>query len=194
MIHPITKLKEFFWEHEEVVRLRHQFSELDPKVQSYTIFGGLGGLSVLLLGLLGFLFSSVHIAKRDIADANESIRYLDASSDKMDELRQRIRAQSVAADDLDLNPSSPLLEVTEKVAGRSAIGKDSLEVPATATGPTLEVKLNKISLRQLVRFLFYVENSKAEVAFQQVQVDTKSDTQGYLWAVLKLAREIKGKK
>jgi hypothetical protein len=194
MINPMIKIKETIWEHEEVVRLRHQFSELDSKTQTYIIFGGFGAFAVLMLGLLGVLMTSVHVVKRDMAEINESIHYLNSSSEKMDQLNQQINSQSTTVDDLDLNSASPLQEVVEKVAGRSAIGKDSLELPAVTTAPTFEVKLNKISLRQLVRFLFYVENSKAEASFSQVLVDTKNNAEGYLWATLKLVREAKGKR
>lgn len=182
-----AKLKDLVWEHEEVIKLRLQFAELDQKTQSYVVFSAMGLGTLALVGFLSFLLFATWSVHGQINELDSSIHYLTRSAEKMDELRQKIRAQSANADDLDLDEKSALSEVSEKVAGKSGIGKDSLEL-TTGAGPNYEFKLNKISLRQLDRFLFTLENSRAAANVQHILIETRNDPEGYMWASIKLAR------
>ena len=47
-----------------------------------------------------------------------------------------------------------------------------------------EVKLSRISLTQLVRMLYIIEESGAGASVEKLNVDAKTDLEGYLWATI----------
>lgn len=188
MTNPFSKLKEILLESEEIARLKQQFNELDSKTQSVVILAGSGVSIALMLGLLAFLFISNLGIKAQMADLNSSIQYLQSSSEKMEEIRQKIKMQSSHSDSIDVTETMPLAEVVEKVGGKSSIAKENMEL-STEAGASYEFKLNKVSLRQIVRFFYYLENSKANTLVQNLQIESRNDPEGYLWSSIKLVRE-----
>ena len=178
--------KEQIWENEQIVKLRGQFSELDPQTQSYTILGSFAAFVVILIGSLVFVFLSTTTVKGRIQTLEEQIRYVQTAAEKIEENKALARVQSFSPEFRDLDKSLPLASFAEKVAQKAMVNKESFTVTDSAAGA--ELSLNKISLRQLVRILYFLEFAKAGIGVEKLIVDLKDDTDGYLWAQLTLKK------
>ena len=192
------KLQEQFrdqiWEQEEIVKLRTQFAELEPKTQQSILAGSLGLAASLILGFLLYLGYNAYSLKSKMAEIEDEVHYIQSANEKMDGLRRKIQEQQ-NADPLtrDIDKNAPLPQFAEQVAKKASVTKDNLEIlekPSSKTESTLELKLNKISLRQLLRVLFVFENAKNGVNITKVESDSKNDPEGYLWAVIGLQKKV----
>lgn len=183
-----TWLREEVWENEQVVKLRLQFAELDTQTQSYVLLGAFGFFVTVLLGSLLFLMISTMSLKSRLTEMDAQIRFLQSSADKIEEQKAIARQQSFSPEFRDLDKNLPLSQFAEKVTQKSFIPKDNAEI--TEKGPEVSLALNKISLRQLVRTLYYFENSKSGIAVTSLSIDAKDDTEGYLWANLTVKKNL----
>ena len=180
-----SKFKEQIWEHEEVVKLRQKFSELDVQTQSYVIIGSFAFFVLLLLGSFFGFWKAAYDLKNDLAELESNIRYVQTVAVKIEEMKAMVRTQALDPMLKDLDPQAPIGTFMEKAIQKSLIPKASVDA-LDSLDNTAEIKLSKISLRQLVRLLFMVEQSKSGSAVDRLFVDTKDDPEGYLWAELKV--------
>jgi hypothetical protein len=79
-------------------------------------------------------------------------------------------------------------EFAERVGQKALVAKASVEV-ANVKAASAELKLNKISLRQLARALYLIEKSNSGASVEKMNVDSREDTQGFLWAQLTIRKE-----
>lgn len=188
------QFRDQIWEHEEIVKIRNQFSELEPKTQQAITAGAIGFAISLVIGLLVYLGFNSYALQSKMAEMDDEIHYIQASNEKMDQLRRKILEQQ-NADPLtrDLDKSASLAQFAEQVAKKAAITKENIEVSdkqASKTESNIELKLNKISLRQLLRILFVFENAKNGVNITKVESDSKNDPEGYLWVIIGLQKKL----
>jgi hypothetical protein len=196
------QFQENVWDNEQVLQLRQRFSELDAQTQSYSLIGAFAFFLFLLLGSLLYLGITNASLQSQIVDMDTSIHHLQASADKMEDLRAKIRSQSSDPSLRDLDRSAPLNTFTEKAAQKAFIGKDSFEISNEKQSSavkgmiqnSLDVKLSRISLRQLVRMLYFIEQTQSGIDVQKLNIDSKDDPSGYLWASLSLQKTTEFKK
>lgn len=177
-----TEFREQIWDNEQVLKLRQKFGELDTQTQSYIIIGSFAAFVLFLLATFFTLWGKTISVKNQIAEMETHIQYAQKAAVKIDELRQQ--AQSRGAEPLleEIDTNAPVATFLERAAQKSLIAKGNVEV--AAGGATAELKLNKISLTQLVRMLFIIENAGAGTSVEKLNVDAKEDTEGYLWATM----------
>jgi len=188
-----TKIKEKIWEQEEFIKLRNQFSELDLKTQQTIFFSTILSAFLGLTGLLIALIYSSYSLKSQMQEMNDQILYIQSANEKMDLYRNEIRDQGSDLLLKDVDKNAPLPLYSTAVAQKSSIAKENIEVvekPGSGGVTSVEVKLNKISLRQLQRMLFLLENAKNGVDIVKVDTDSKNDPEGYLWAVISLQKKL----
>jgi hypothetical protein len=173
-----TEFREQIWDNEQVLKLRQKFAELDTQTQSYIIIGSFAAFVIFLLATFFTLWGKNISVKNQIAEMETHIQYAQKAAVKIDELRQQ--AQSQGAEPLleDIDTNAPLATFLERAAQKSLIAKGNVEVNGA------ELKLNKISLTQLVRMLFIIENAGAGASVEKLNVDAKEDLEGYLWATM----------
>lgn len=181
------KIREKFWEHEEVIKLRNRFSELDPKVQQTVIASSIGASAALLISVLVYTTFLSYSTKAEIQQINDDIAFIHSANEKMDILRKQSREQSSDVGLRDIDKNAPLPSFASAVAQKAAIAKESTEVKEA--GDSVELKLNKISLKQLVRVLFAFENARNGISIAKVETDSRNDPEGYLWASVHLQKQ-----
>jgi hypothetical protein len=196
------QFQENIWNSEQVLQLRQQFAELDAETQSYSLIGAFAAFLALLLGSLLYLAIANHSMQSQIDDAEANIHYLQNAMDKMEDFRARTRALSYDTNLKDIDRSVSLSAFTEKAAEKSFLSKASYEIQNDKTSPptkgviqsSLDIHLNKVSLRQVVRLLYFLEQTQSGIEVQRMSLESKNDPQGYLWASLSLKRNTEAPK
>ncbi len=177
-----TDFKEQVWDSEAVLKIRQKFAELDTQTQSYVIIGSFVGFVLFLLLSFFFLWGKTISLKNDIAELDTTIQYVQKSSTRIAELRsQAMQRTDPLLEDIDNNSPDFLERATQK----SLIAKSNVEV--TAKGNLSDLKLQRISLTQLLRVLYIIEQSGAGTV-EKLNVDAKDDKEGYLWATLSMRK------
>lgn len=180
--------KEQVWDHEQVLKLRQKFGELDSQTQSYVIIGSFAGFVVILLVSFFALWGRAISVKNELAAMEESIRYVQNSAVKIEELRAQAQSQNFEPLLEGLDIEAPLSAFLERATQKSRISKTNVEL--SGEGPKAELKLSRISLPQLVRMLYIIEKAKAGTSVEKLTVDAKDDTEGYLWATFSVRKAV----
>lgn len=179
-----TEFREQIWDNEQVLKIRQKFAELDTQTQSYIIIGSFAAFVLFLLATFFTLWGKTISVKNQIAEMETHIQYVQKAAVKIDELRQQAQSQGSEPLIEDIDTNAPVAMFLERAAQKSLIAKGNVEVGGSAAAGATELKLNKISLTQLVRMLFIIENAGAGTSVEKLNVDAKEDTEGYLWATM----------
>lgn len=185
-----SEFREQIWDNEQVLKLRQKFAELDRQTQSYVIIGSFAGFVLVLLLTFFTLWGRTILMKNQLAALDENIRFTQNAAVRIEELKAEARNQSSDALLRDFDTTLPVAAFAERATQKSLISKGNVEVGEEKNGG-VQLKLNKISLRQLVRMLYLVENSNAGATVEKLSVDSKDDAEGYLWVEM-LVRKVSG--
>ncbi len=182
-----TEFREKFWDSEQLLKVRQKFSELDTQTQSYVLIGSFAAFMLVLVLTFFALWAKTISLKNELAQMDQQIRLAQNSAVRIEELKAQERNRTSDALLRDFDTSGPADGLAERVATKALIAKTSVEVSSVKGGA--DMKLNKISLRQLVRALYLIEKSGSGASVEKLSVDTKDDPDGYLWAQLILKKE-----
>jgi hypothetical protein len=182
------EFKEKVWESESVLKARQKFSELDKQTQSYVLIGSFTGFMLILLLTFFTLWGRTIALKNELARMDDEIRMTQNSNVKIQELK--IAEQNRNSDALlrDFDITGDTGGFAERVGAKALIKKESYTVTPGAKGAA-DLKLEKVSLRQLTRALYLIEKSGSGASVDKLSVDTKGDPEGYLWAQLTLKKD-----
>lgn len=188
----IKRLKQEFqeqvWNSEQVLKLRQKFAELDTQTQSYILIGSFAGFVLLLLLTFFTLWGKTISLKNEIARMDESIRMAQNSAARIEELKALDSARRADPMLRDFDTSGDASSFAQTVGTKSLIKKDDVKV-APADKGAVSLTLNKISLRQLARALYLIEKSGAGASVEKLNVATRDDPEGYLWAQITVKKE-----
>lgn len=183
----LDKLQEQVW----FQQLRAKWDELDA--QSRTNLRGAGAFGGALLVVWAFAGTAwkVHSLKNDIAEKDELIRMIQNATDELAELKDQIPAAGASS----AGTSQPLKDYLTTVAAGSGVPAASVGLENEKSGSerdgtreTLaQVTIKKINLRQLVRFLFQLENGSRPAKLRNLSIETHTDQSGYLDATLQVS-------
>jgi hypothetical protein len=178
-----TEFRDQIWNNEQVLKIRQRFAELDTQTQSYILIGGFASFVLFLLLTFFTLWGRAIYIKNELASMDEQIRYAQTAGVKIEELRSR--AQSQGSEPLleEIDLEAPVDSFLERATQKSMIAKGNVEV-MPPNGNVGEVKLSRISLTQLVRMLYIIEESGAGASVEKLNVDAKTDLEGFLWATI----------
>lgn len=178
--------REQIWDHEQVQKIRHKFGELDLQTQSYVIIGSFAVFVLFLLLTFFVLWGRAISMKSELAAMDEQIRFVQNAGVQIEELQEQVRSQASdpLVDGIDLQASAAAF--LEAAVRKSLIAKSNVEI--TESGKGADAKLNRISLTQLQRMLYLLEKAGAGTTVEKLTVDAKDDTEGYLWATLKVRK------
>lgn len=182
------EFREQVWDNEQILKIRQKFAELDGQTQSYIIIGSFAAFVLVLLVTFFTLWGRTMVLKSELAAMEEDIRYAQNAAARIEELKAEARNQNSDSLLRDFDVSLPVAAFAERATQKSLISKSNVEI-GDEKNNGVTVKLTKISLRQLVRMLYLVEQSNAGAAVEKLSIDNKDDPEGYLWAEL-LVRKI----
>jgi hypothetical protein len=178
-----SAFREQIWEQEQVVQLRQKYAELDPRTQAIVQLSSLGAGALIMLGILISLLFGSFDRQSKIRDSEALIQYTKDAAKKIEEARRVTSGGTQSAGGL--NTSAPLPELLEQVALRASVSRGSMEV---VEGDPAVLKLSRVSIRQLVRIFFVLENQIPDIEWKKLSLDTQGDTKGYLWANIEVRR------
>lgn len=181
-----TEFREQIWNNEQVLKLRQKFAELDTQTQSYVLIGSFAGFVLILLLTFFVLWGKTISLKNELAQMDEAIRMTQNSSVRIEELKAQERSRLADPMLASFDSSGDASAYAERVTQKSLIKKDDVVVTPSKGGA--EIKLNKISLRQLVRALYLIEKGGGGASIDRLGVSTKDDPEGYLWAEIVLKK------
>lgn len=176
-------LRESVWEQEQVIQLRQKFAELDPKSQAIVQLSAIGIAAIVLLALVGTLLSGSLQRKSRITEIEALVQYAKIAAGKIDASRRTGPGGLPGLSGI--NAAAPLPELLEQISLRASIGRGSIEM---VEGDPTVLKLSRVSIRQLTRLFYILENQLPGVEWKKIALDSRNDTQGYLWADIEVRR------
>lgn len=177
------KLNEQQWFQE----LRGKWDELDPQSRTYLKLATVGGSALLFLILVGSSVWGVHKLKRELAEKADLLVLLQGANDELRRLKEANSAAAAGAE-----AGGPWSVYFEGIASGSGIDKASLTVGSEKPGNTtdsskealVDVSIRHVSIKQIVRFTYALENGSRPAKLRNLTIDTKNDPSGYLDANL----------
>jgi len=189
----INSASDWLNEQEWFGQLKTKWEELDTQSRLYVKAGGLaGGLLLLLMFVLSAVWS-VHSLKTELAEKTELVTSIQSASDELRRLREET-ASSPAASSATAAPAGngTWSSYFETVGSTAGLDKTMLTVSSDKPGATSEqakeslydLSLKHVSIKQVVRYAFGLENGTRPVKLRNLLIDTHADPQGYMDATL----------
>lgn len=198
------KINEQSWFQE----LKGKWEELDPQSRMYLKFAGVGTGALLFVILTLSSLWSVHTLKKDLAERSELLSMIQSANDELHRLREAGPGASGTGED------APWPGFFENVSVQAGMDKTVVEVSAEKPAPApvarekdkdrdkdkekdksepptkeslFDINLKHVSIKQVVRYAYYVENGSRPVKLRNISIDTKSDPEGYMNATLSVS-------
>ena len=175
-------------EQEWVQQLKVKWEEMDPQSRAYL---KMTGLAALLLGLLYLILSTmwhVHSLKSELSEKSELLMTIQGANEEMRRLHEAGTPQVTDQ----AGPWNTYFEgITTNAGMDKSIVSISPEKP-TGSGDTVKESLfdltfKKATIRQVVKFAWFLENGARPVKIRNLSIDTNADPSGYLEATLSIS-------
>lgn len=187
----MTSVTDWLNEQEWYGQLKTKWEELDPQSRTYVKAGGVGASVLLVLIMLISAVWSVHSLKGELSDKQDLLSQINAANEEMRRLRDETSVSAAAAG----GATGPWPAYFETIGGNAGVDKASLTIsgdkPGTATDQAKEtlydLNLKHVSIKQIVRLAFGLENGSRPVKLRNLAIDTQADPQGYMDATLSVS-------
>ncbi len=185
-----TRMSDWFSEQTWFQQLKGKWDELDARTKLTVQLGGAGALVLIVLaGALSAVWS-VRGLEKELAEKNAILSLVQSANDELRRIREA--GGPLAADTPTVGGWEP---VFHQIAAEASIDKTTVTVsePKPGTGmdaakeSLLDVALKNINARQLMRFVYKLENSAKPLKLRHLAIDTKEDMSGYLDATLSVS-------
>lgn len=170
-----------------------KFDELDANTRTAIKYGSLGIVTLGLLSLVIVSAVSVSGKKKELDDKLGLVTRIQAAQDELQKLKQVTAGSGIAASGepwqsyFEMQASQSGIEASamtvsgEKAVTAAAPAKKGEKAPEAQTKESIiDVTVKKVNLRQLVKFVFNIENGGRTAKVRRLQVDTQPDESGYL--------------
>lgn len=171
-------------------QIKAKWDELDPNSRAYLKAGAMGGTLLLAIGLVISSIWSVHSLKSELNDKQDLLTLIQSANEELRKLREQTSGVPTASSGGGAWPG-----YFETIATNAGIEKDALGVGTEKPGATGEttketlydLSLKHVSVKQVVRYAFNLENGARPVKLRNIQIDTKNDPDGYMDATLSVS-------
>jgi hypothetical protein len=185
----MTSVTDWLGEQEWYLQLKAKWEELDPQSRVYLKAGAAGGSALLLLILFFSAVWSVHSLKSELADKQGLLSSIQSANEELRRLKDEASGSPAAGAATASGSWGSYFESLGQAAG---VDKSSLSISSDKAGTTTElaketlfdVALKHVSIKQVVRYAFNVENGNRPVKLRNLSIDTHADPQGYMDATL----------
>jgi hypothetical protein len=175
-------------EQEWFQQLKGKWEELDPQSRSYLKMAGFASAVILFLYLVFSSIWSVHELKKDLADKADLLNVVQGANDEL----HRLRDNGTAPVNAEVGNWSTYFESTATPIG---IEKAALNISAEKPGTSTEVAkeslydigLKKVTIKQIIKFAFQLENGTRPVKMRNISINTNADPEGYMDATLSVS-------
>ena len=184
----LSRLNEWFVEQIWFQQGKAKWDELDPNSKSYV---KAGGLTLSLLMLMGIALSTVfgiHSLRREINEKQELLTLIQSGNEELRQLRDSSTGVAAAG----LATTGPWLSFFESILSTAGIDKSNFtigpEKPGQGADTTkealYEISIKHLTLRQVVKITYQLENGTRPAKVRGLNIDTHSDAEGWMDATL----------
>jgi hypothetical protein len=185
----LDSVTDFITGQEWFQKLKGKWEELDPQSKSYLKIAATATGTLLFLYLIFGSLWGIHKLKKELAEKSDLLLMIHNANDEMHRLHEN---GSIAPDQA---PPGPWNAYFETIATSSGIDKSILTLSPEKTGPTADIakesifdlSLKKTTIRQIVKFAYFLENGTRPVKLRGISVDTGADPTGYMDATLSVS-------
>jgi hypothetical protein len=187
----MTSLSDWLSEQEWFRQLKGKWEELDAQSRTYLKAAGAGGAVLIVLMMLLSAVWNVHSLKGELADKQELLTHIQTANEELRRLRDETSG-SAAAGGGGGGPWAPYFETVGTNAGLEkatlTIGGDKPGATSDQAKETLyDLNLKHVSIKQVVRYAFGIENGARPVKLRNLSIDTHADPEGYMDATLSVS-------
>lgn len=183
---------EFLSEQPFVQQLKTKWEELDPNSRQYLKVGGAGATVLLLLIFVISSVWSVHSLKKELNEKQELLSTIQTANEELRRLREVTSSLPSAGGGSGVGAWPSYFET---VGASTGIDKASLNVGdekpgaegETAKETLFDVSVKHVSIKQVVRYAFGLENGTRPVKLRNLSIDTKADPAGYMDATFSVS-------
>lgn len=162
--------------------LKMRWDALSSEQKQYARLGGLAGA----FALVGFFFYSVMTTlgsvRSDFEEKEGLLRMVEKAQQERADLKRRTGTHSLSEAD---NPNWN--QYFQQTASTSGIESSALNIESPKSGKSsalskellYQIKVNHVGIRQLQKFLFYLETGRNPIKLRNLQILTQ-DAEGYL--------------
>jgi hypothetical protein len=188
----LNSVTEWLNEQEWFGQLKAKWEELEPQNRVYVKAGGVvGGLLFLMMLVLSAVWS-VHSLKNELADKTALVASIQSANDEMRRLKDETAGSAAASAGAAAGGGGTWTSYFENVGNTVGVDKTSLTVSGDRAGAVTDqakeslydLSLKHVSIKQVVRYAFGVENGSRPVKLRNLSIDTHADPQGYMDATL----------
>ncbi|MBY0470819.1 hypothetical protein K2X30_06575 [bacterium] len=182
-------------------QIKAKWDELDHQSKTYVKYAAWTGSILLIFFVVLSSIWNVYSLKRDLSDKADLLSLLQNANDEIRGLREATPALSNIAPTLPSGSkgaatndkqAEPWRGFIETIAGNAGIDKANLNYGTEKTQKqsdvieetVVDLALKAVSIKQVVRFAFQLENAARPIKLRNLTIDTKADPQGYMDATL----------
>lgn len=182
-----SKISIWLNEQEWFQELRSKWEELDPRVQTYVRYGGLGTLIVLVLTILGSTIGSVYDIRGQYQEKAELLTYIRNARELIMQIQKGPLSGTTGA-------AADWESIFNQKAGFAKINPEKMKVSpekrvdsgSVADESLFTVSLSNVNIKQVIRFAFELERSTKPIKLRHLSILTESP-EGYLDAELSIS-------
>lgn len=186
----MASFSDWLSEQEWFRQLKSKWEELDTQSRTYIKAGGVGGGVLVILILLLNAVWGVHSLKAELADKQELLTHIQTANEELRRLREETAGSTATSGGN--GAWAPYFEI---VGANSGVDKAALTVSGDKPGATndqaketlYDLTLKHVSIKQVVRYAFGVENGSRPVKLRNLSIDTHADPEGYMDATLSVS-------
>jgi hypothetical protein len=194
-----TQIVEKLSEQEWFQQLKAKWDELDPQSRFYLKVSGVGSGALVLLSLTLMSVFSVRSLRNELREKTELLGTIQQANEELRKLKDSLPAGGAPPAAAGGGIWSTYFEQTAAAAG---IDKTALTMgPEKPGNPSelakealIDLTLKKINIKQAVRYAFNLEHGARPVKLRNLSIETKSDSPGYVDAVLAVSAFTPAKK
>jgi hypothetical protein len=187
----LSSVSDWLNEQEWFQELKGKWESLDPQSRIYLQFAGVGAVVLLFFYLVFSGIWGVQSLKHEISEKNDLLTKIQAANDELTKLRESQPSGAGNAGD----NSGPWGTYMETTAGAAGIDKSSLTISDEKPGNTtdlakevlFDITLKHVSIKQIVRYAFSLENGSRPMKLRNLSIDTHADPAGYMDATLSVS-------
>lgn len=186
-------------ETEAAQQVKAKWEELDPQSRIYLKFAAYGGGVLFAFSLILSAVWGVHSTKSDYLQKRQLLNEIQLANDEIRRLKDTLppSAQQASAPGSaqSLKANEPWSTHFETIASQSTIDKSSLVISPEKAGTVgdqtrealYDIALKHVSIKQVVRMAFNLENGSRPVKLRNLAIDTNADPEGFMDATLSIS-------
>lgn len=185
----IDYLNEQVWFQE----LKGKWEELDPQSRTNLQFAAFGIIILSVFFLILTVVWSVHSLKSELKEKRALLNTIQAANEEVRRIRDVVPNGGMPEGGNREGGSWPTY--FESLAQMSGCDKSNLSVSAEKAGSStdqskellFDLNLKHVSIKQVIRYAFTLENGQRPVKVRNLLIDTKGDPTGYMDATLAIS-------